>query len=637
MRYAIVQENPDGQFIGFNQWKHITSGVFASREDIIELHEKDNFDVIHFLFDEESISLNIDLTEKLKRLSPDVIIILSFENKLSEKFDQNSVSFDLFDLILFCNDSYLKLFGKKLAGKIHRVLTSPTDISFLEASIVQSYQEKKYFTVIDESFSVLRLFLTFGFFANKILSEYTLRVIDANASDSSLQDCFQSSKYVYVPKPIFDKGKITILSALYGTILIAHPSVDGAKSMYPYTVFNPENSSGPKYMLKWLFQSKDYDDFIKESARINIIRESGGNKLNQLLNLINYSRISRSLNKIDVVRSFENELSIENEIKLIGGVAPFPISDDEFRVVCMLKDGEDHLPVFLSHYRNLGCKHFIFVDNYSDDNTMNLLLQQDDVTVYQTSLPHKLYENDIRRIMVEKHCKFNWCILLDIDELFDFPLSDQIGMRGLLQYLKSSGYNAMVANMLDMYSSEDLALENFDPENIKEIYTSYDISHIKRKPYFAQTNISYNRSNILGNKRISCYWGGVRSYIFPTLKQDTILTKHPLIYPDGSLFPVSNAHFSDNAKVADITGVLLHYKFIPSFKFKVAKSHSQGNYAKFTQDEYDSYHQVMEGNEIFKIHTPYTQRLRHIDELIDSGFLVISNAFKRFVKDYSAV
>jgi len=637
MRYAIVQENSDDQYIGFNRWRFITDGVSASREDIIELHRINNFDVIHFLFDEESICLNIGLADKLRRLSPDMIIILSFENRISKKFNQNSVLFDLFDLILFSNDSYLKLLRENLADKIQRVLTPPADISFLQTSVECSSQEKKYFTVIDQNFSVPRLFLTFGFFAKKILSEYRLKVLDANASDSALRESFQSSKYVYIPKPIFDKGRIAIFSALYGTILIAHPSVEGVKSMYPYTVFDPENTSGPRYMLKWLFQSKEYEDFIKESARINIIRESERNKLDQLLNLINYCRINRALSKIDVIRSFDKELSVENEIELIGGVAPFRISDDDFRVVCMLKDGEDHLPVFLTHYRNLGCKHFIFVDNNSDDNTVDLLLQQHDVTVYQTSLPHKLYENDIRRIMVERHCKFNWCILLDIDELFDFPLSDQLGMKGLIRYLKSSGYNAMVSNMLDMYTDDDLTWERFEPENIKEIYTSYDISHIRRKPYFDQTNISYNRSNVLGNKRISCYWGGIRSHIFPTLKQDTILTKHPLIFPDGSLFPVSNAHFSDNARVADITGVLLHYKFIPSFKFKVAKSHSQGNYAKFTQDEYDSYHQVMEGKEIFKINTPNTRRLKHIDELIDSGFLITSKPFKRFVKNYSAV
>ncbi|WP_028982397.1 glycosyltransferase family 2 protein [Sporocytophaga myxococcoides] len=637
MRYAIVQENPDDPYIGFSQWKSITNGVSASTEDITELHTKNNFDVIHFLFDEESISRSIDLADKLKRLNTEVIIILSFENRLSKKFNHKSVSFDLFDLIIFSNDSYLKIFEEKLAGKICRVLTPPVDIFSIEALVESGSLEKKYFTVINESFSIVRLFLTFGIFAYKILSEYTLRVLDANASDKLLHECFMSSKYVYIPKPLFDKGKIAVFSALYGNILIAHPSVDGAKNMYPYTVFDPENASGPKYMLKWLFQSKEYEEFIKESAWVNIIKESGRNKLNQLLNLINYSRKSRSLFKIDAVRSFDNELLIENEIKLIGGVAPFRIGDEDFRIVCMLKDGEDHLPVFLSHYRNMGCKHFIFVDNYSDDNTVDLLLQQDDVTVYQTRLPHKLYENDIRRIMVERYCKYNWCLLVDIDELFDFPLSDQLEMPGLLRYLKTSGYNAMVANMLEMYASDDLALERFKPEDIKEIYTSYDISHIKRKPYFDQTNISYNRSNILGNKKISCYWGGIRSHIFPTLKQDTILTKHPLIFSDGSLFPVSNAHFSDNAKVADITGVLFHYKFIPSFKFKVAKSHSQGNYTKFTQDEYDSYHQVMEENELFKINSPNTQCLKHVDELIDSGFLITSKPFKRFVKKYSEV
>ena len=48
------------------------------------------------------------------------------------------------------------------------------------------------------------------------------------------------------------------------------------------------------------------------------------------------------------------------------------------------------LPHFLDHYRKLGARHFLIVDNDSDDDTRAFLAAQPDVSLWRTAHSYKL-------------------------------------------------------------------------------------------------------------------------------------------------------------------------------------------------------------------------------------------------------
>jgi hypothetical protein len=52
-------------------------------------------------------------------------------------------------------------------------------------------------------------------------------------------------------------------------------------------------------------------------------------------------------------------------------------------VVCVEKNEARILPAFFNHYRSLGVSVFHIIDNNSDDNSLDIALQNPDVTVWR--------------------------------------------------------------------------------------------------------------------------------------------------------------------------------------------------------------------------------------------------------------
>ncbi len=95
---------------------------------------------------------------------------------------------------------------------------------------------------------------------------------------------------------------------------------------------------------------------------------------------------------------------------------------------------------------------YLLLDNNSTDKTVILAGQFDNTTILQTSLPFGEYGNKLKRRLVEQFGRNSWCIVADIDERFDYPLSDQISLKDFLVYLNQEGFTVVVAQMLDLFS-----------------------------------------------------------------------------------------------------------------------------------------------------------------------------------------
>lgn len=84
----------------------------------------------------------------------------------------------------------------------------------------------------------------------------------------------------------------------------------------------------------------------------------------------------------------------------------------------LIKNEEKYLKEWLDHYISEGVEHFYLIDNGSTDNTLNILKQYDNITLFHDKRKHP-YEAEImlndNLLPIIKESK--WSIIVDSDEL----------------------------------------------------------------------------------------------------------------------------------------------------------------------------------------------------------------------------
>jgi hypothetical protein len=126
------------------------------------------------------------------------------------------------------------------------------------------------------------------------------------------------------------------------------------------------------------------------------------------------------------------------EVECVLGPKEIPYKKDELIVLCLVRDGEPWVGSFIEHYFSLGAKHIVFLDNDSTDDTVSVASEYDNVTLLRTKLPFgagvegTVGESLMRRYLIERFGRNRWSLCVDIDELFDYPYSDVIGLGSFL-------------------------------------------------------------------------------------------------------------------------------------------------------------------------------------------------------------
>lgn len=214
------------------------------------------------------------------------------------------------------------------------------------------------------------------------------------------------------------------------------------------------------------------------------------------------------------------------------------------------------LPEFLRHYRRLGVRRFVVIDNMSTDGSEIYLRAQPDVILYRTADNFQAANCGMRWVnaLIERHGAGGWCLFADADEAFIYPGWESTPLALLTEYLDRTGAEAVAAFMLDVFperltESAENALTWADCRYYDGDYTW--IGHV-RPPYARPV-------------------GGVRSRLFGAQEY---LHKIPLIKSSRTLY-IDN-HESTSARFAAVTGVLLHYKIL-GLLGKRDNAHQDGN------------------------------------------------------------
>lgn len=325
---------------------------------------------------------------------------------------------------------------------------------------------------------------------------------------------------------------------------------------------------------------------------------------------------------------------LKTSLRQIHGPRQFDLGRDDVVVVALVKDGAFYLDAFFDHYRALGARHFVFIDNGSRDRTVARIKSEEGTVILRSTLLVKAYESEFRRQGAQSFARNHWVLYADVDELFEFEGRDALGLSGLVRYMTAQGYTALMAQMLDMFprgSIQSYARANY-AKAIAE-YRYYDLTQIVRYDYDAYDAIAFSyfmRTNTTSNDDLKFMFGGVRKKLFGEM---CCLTKHPLVFVDDTTWPNPHPHVAGHVRVADFSAVIKHYKFTDD---PFARDLQTLRHGTLTHGENKLRLEVIAATPDISFYSDAAQEWAGVDTLYEQGFLIRSPVFGRFVADEQA-
>jgi Glycosyl transferase family 2 len=305
----------------------------------------------------------------------------------------------------------------------------------------------------------------------------------------------------------------------------------------------------------------------------------------------------------------------------VSGSVAVDCSSEDLIVGCLVRNGEIHVEDFLRYHFTLGAKHVVLLDNGSTDSTIFLAQKFQRATILQTKLPFHSHKLLLKKYLYDHFGRKGWFLIVDIDERFDFPGSNKISLRHFLRYLNQNRFTAVVAQMLDLFPLEPISCWPTDGETLRKKAVWYDHSRLTGQEY----------PPTLGNQfssPIPLYSGGIRKTAFGV---NALLTKHPLLYRQGGAkLSLSSSHWCHRGAIADVSGLLLHYKFDGTFRQKCLLAVREQNYYQASA-EYKAYLGVLTAQPDLALGQSTARQFTTVDALVQDGFLTRSERYLRFL------
>jgi hypothetical protein len=242
------------------------------------------------------------------------------------------------------------------------------------------------------------------------------------------------------------------------------------------------------------------------------------------------------------------------------------------------------LEAFLHHYRSLGIAHFVFLDDHSTDQTLQILHNQDDVTILSSELQFSSplvitvgkNENLFRLprasdalkaaipSLINKTEEEAWILYVDADEFLILEADETID--SLIIKANGMGIEAFSAAQLEMYPETFCLQSTGDrPKNISEILAT--------SPFFDDRTLIKVMSQTgklltAGRSASARLFSNMRPESGSNLKLTSSTFKTPL-YKASVDRMLYNSHWVTCATTPTRVLVLLHFKFAGNWVNKV--------------------------------------------------------------------
>jgi hypothetical protein len=656
LRYCIVTEDQNifddpeiKDSVGFYQWLKVFDGKLLSASAILpDLHDGD-YDIIHIQLNKKNFDLSNSIRKKIG-INSRTKFVITMNPKIDfaedGSFAKDRLKTVLSDAdIIFATEHEIVDTTEKLTGlKVHEI-PYPAD-----TDTIKSFPKKKQRKIISILNSCerrqlnllkiiagcmgfeIRLLLFREELSSDIIKKSNIEIVNADSEEEFIGKLSESAAII-AHQSQEGNGKKTIYAALSNCLLLGYIGSESIRRCYPFTALDTDTIM--PYLMYFLtlnrHNQQEFKKYIVYNADNKVNYYNHENLKKRFLDLI-FDRTGDikfryflSENSRPIIMSGSSK-----DIYYIQGETNLGYEDTEFSVVCLLKDGMPYLPAFLSHYRKLGACHFYFIDNGSKDETISFLKEHDDVTIYFTALEHKRFEAEIRQTIIEDNCRNRWCLCVDIDEFFEYPYSDIVTMKEFLHYLNLNKFTSMISYMLDMFPLKINIMDSDKYESFESSHCYFDISCIKEGPYYSHAKAFCNY-NVLKDSSMNYYYGGIRKKIFSGTSSKYLLIKHPLMFIDKNIDAVINPHYCNKAYIADINGVLKHYKFLSSFTKKIGFDYS--NYDYFALKEYDAYLKKIRGNKDLILYSRNSSKFSSVNDLVKKGFLKVSKSYVDYVNE----
>lgn len=246
-------------------------------------------------------------------------------------------------------------------------------------------------------------------------------------------------------------------------------------------------------------------------------------------------------------------------------------------LICAQKNDLVRIKELVQHYRKMGIKHMVFIDNESTDGSREWIEEQDDIDLY---IIHSQYTTIRREAWINRMISFygynKWYIVVDSDEFLVYSGMEDHPITELIDKCIKNGFNTVRGIMLDMYSDDTLFADG-DVIDFRSRCNCFD-----RDGYYEKPNRFFREVH-----------GGVRERAMDT---SAILTKYPIFYfKKGTFEECSHYRFPyvENLTAPCWFGIL-HYKFIDGKDVEKIKDRVRnGNYANGSE-QYKGYLRTIE-------------------------------------------
>ena len=290
------------------------------------------------------------------------------------------------------------------------------------------------------------------------------------------------------------------------------------------------------------------------------------------------------------------------------------IEPGEILCCVAVRNERPRLPAFLDHYRRLGVDRFLFVDNGSEDGTVEWLLAQPDVRLWRSTLSfkHANFGSAWFELLLRRHGVDHWCLTVDADELLVYDGYRERPLPSFCRALEAQGCRAASGVLLDMYSDRPVR-----DTHLAEGDDPLDACRWFDRKYCHTRD---ERSGQYRNQAI--VFGGVRQRVFPT-EHSYLLSKVPLLYYRPDVVLTSGQHLTNipHQRIAHDQICLLHFKFFASFLPYAREEAVRGIHA-MGAEQYKAYAARLEQDDAVTLYDPaHSVRFEGFEQLRGLGVI----------------
>lgn len=243
------------------------------------------------------------------------------------------------------------------------------------------------------------------------------------------------------------------------------------------------------------------------------------------------------------IRAFcSSQINLVHDRLVLGDDVYSPV------VVVVVKDDLERMKLFYEHYRNLGVRKFIVIDNNSTDGTREFAIEQPDTRVYLVTEAFHSQKKEawINRVLALTGYN-RWYMVVDSDELLDYVGREHLRIDDFIRQNTVHGSIRLQGYLVDMYSKAPLFSEQCEYKDIPNVFSLFDVD-------------SYQEP------RPNQIYGGPRNRLFGL--DDLLLSKQSIFFFVSKML-YRDCHYMFVPKMKqceDMTFVLRHYKYLATDK-----------------------------------------------------------------------